>query len=264
MADRLKGKVAIVTGAGSSPGEGIGNGRATAVIFAREGASVMLVDINREAAETTRRMIAKEGGEAFVFQADVARQADCRAMTHRCLETYGRIDILHNNVGVEEGSTGGIVDFDETVWTRVMDVNLKSVFLTCGAVIPSMLKQGKGVILNISSLAAVRSGSPQLIYNVSKAGVNILTVCLASEYADKGIRVNAIMPGLIDTPMTLPFKRLYGNDIELMKRERSLKVPMKHMGEGWDVGYAALFLVSDEAKFITGQILAVDGGSAVS
>jgi NAD(P)-dependent dehydrogenase (short-subunit alcohol dehydrogenase family) len=264
MGDCLKGKVAIVTGAGSSPGEGIGNGKATAVIYAREGASVMLVDLNPEAGEETKCMIDEEGGKSFVFQANVSQSKDCQAMLERCLKTYGQIDILHNNVGVEEEGAGGVIEFDEAVWNRVMNINLKSMFLTCGAVIPQMLKQGKGAILNISSVAAIRSGNRQFIYSVSKAGVNILTVCLAVEYAVKGIRVNAIMPGLMDTPMIIPFKRFYGDGIEGMKRERSERVPMKRMGEGWDIGYAPLFLVSDEAKFITGQVLAVDGCSAVA
>jgi NAD(P)-dependent dehydrogenase (short-subunit alcohol dehydrogenase family) len=263
MGDRLKGKVAIVTGAGSSPGEGIGNGKATAVIFAREGASVMLVDLRLEAAEETKRMIDAEGGRSIVFQADVSQSKDCQAMVEQCLKTYGQIDILHNNVGVEEGGAGGVLEFDDSVWNRVMNINLKSMFLTCGAVIPQMLKQGKGAILNISSLGAIRSANRQFIYAASKAGVNILTIDLAIEYADKGIRVNAIIPGLIDTPMIIPFKRFFSNDIEIMKRERSKKVPMKRMGEGWDIGYAALFLVSDEAKFITGQVLSVDGGFSV-
>jgi len=260
MGNRLQGKVAIVTGAGSSPGEGIGNGKATAVVFAREGASVMLVDIQPEAAEETRRRIDHEGGKSFVFKANVAEAKDCLAMAEQCLKTYGRIDILHNNVGVGQRVFGSPLDVEEADWDRVIDINLKSMFLTCRAVLPQMLKQGKGAILNISSVAAVRSGYRQFIYSVSKAGVNALTRSLAVEYADKGIRVNAIMPGLMDTPMVIPMKSLYGGDLARMKKERSERAPMKHMGEGWDIGYAALFLVSDEAKYITGQVLAVDGG----
>ena len=260
MGDRLKGKVAIVTGAGSSPGEGIGNGKATAVVYAREGAKVMLVDIRAEAAEETRQMIAREGGTSFVFQANVAEEKDCRDMVGECVKTYGRVDILHNNVGVGQRPYGGILVVDEAAWDRVIDTDLKSMFFTCRAAIPQMLKQERGVILNISSVAAVQNGPTYFVYSVAKAGVNTLTRCLAIEYADKNIRVNCIMPGLMDTPMIDGQKGLYGGDVERMKKERAARAPMKRMGEGWDIAHAALFLVSDEAKYITGQVLAVDGG----
>jgi len=260
VGDRLKGKVAIVTGAGSSPGEGIGNGKATAVVYAREGALVMLVDLNPEAAEETKGMIDGEGGRSFVFRADVTKLQDCQAMAGECLKTCGRIDILHNNVGVTQRTPGGPIDVEEAEWDRIMDTNLKSMFLTCRAVLPQMLKQGKGTILNISSIGAVRSGYRTFIYTVSKAGVNALTRSMAAEYADKGIRVNAIMPGLIDTPLIIPLKAFHDNDLERMRKERSERAPMKRMGKSWDIAYAALFLVSDEADYITGQVLAVDGG----
>lgn len=260
MGTRLKGKVAIVTGAGSSPGEGIGNGKAAAVVYAREGAAVMLVDLRAEAAEETKQMIDKEGGKSFVFSADVTNFKSCQAMVEQCLKTYGQVDILHNNVGIGQSKYGGPPDVEEADWDRVIDTNTKSMFLTCRAVLPQMLRQGRGAILNISSIAAIRVPYPYFIYIVSKAGVNALTRSLAVEYADKGIRVNAIMPGLIDTPLITPLKVLYGGDMERMKRERAAIVPMKRMGEGWDIAYAALFLVSDEAKYITGQVLAVDGG----
>ncbi len=260
MGDRLKGKVAIVTGAGSTPGEGIGNGKATAVTYAREGASVMLVDLRPEAAEETKRMIEKEGGKSFVFQANVAQFQDCQAMVAQCCKTYGRVDILHNNVGVGQKTYGGPLIVDEADWDRVININLKSMFLTCKAGLPQMLKQQKGAILNISSIAAVRYSPTHFIYSISKAGVNALTRSLAVEYADKGIRVNAIMPGLMDTPMIERQKVLFNGDREKMRRARGERVPMKHMGEGWDIAYASLFLVSDEAKYITGQVMAVDGG----
>ena len=260
MRNRLKGKVAIVTGAGSSPGEGIGNGKATAIVYAREGAAVMLVDLNLEAAEETKRMIDQEGGKSFVFQANVAQFQDCQAMMEQCLKTYGQVDILHNNVGIGQRPFGGLLDVDEDEWNRVINTNLRSMFFACRVVIPQMLKQGGGSILNISSVAAVRYTAPNFIYSISKAGVNALTRSLAVEYADKGIRVNAIMPGLIYTPMAIRMKVLFGEDVERLKREQSERIPMKRMGEAWDVSYASLFLVSDEAKYITGQVLAVDGG----
>jgi len=261
MGDRLKGKVAIVTGAGSTPGEGIGNGKATAVVYAREGASVMLVDLRLEAAEETKRMIDKEGGKSSVFQGNVAEAQSCQAMVEKCLQAYGRVDILHNNVGVGQKVYGGPLNVDEADWERVINTNLKSMFLTCRAVLPQMLKQGKGAILNISSVAAIRfRPGAHFVYSVSKAGVNALTRSVAVEHADKGIRVNAIMPGLMDTPMIERQKVLFGGDREKMRQARAERVPMKRMGDAWDIAYASLFLVSDEAKYITGQVLAVDGG----
>jgi NAD(P)-dependent dehydrogenase (short-subunit alcohol dehydrogenase family) len=260
MGDRLRGTVAIVTGAGSVPGEGIGNGKATAVVYAREGASVMLVDINPEAARETKRMIEKEGGRSIVFEGNVADPKSCQSMAEECLKAYGRIDILHNNVALGQKTLGGPLDVSVEEWDRMLEVNLKGIFLTCRAVLPQMLKQGKGAILNISSVAAERSGYRQFIYSVTKAGVNALTRSLAVEYADKGIRVNCIMPGLIDTPRILRFNTLYGGDTKELKKARAASVPMKKMGDAWDIAYASLFLVSDEARYITGQVLAVDGG----
>jgi NAD(P)-dependent dehydrogenase (short-subunit alcohol dehydrogenase family) len=266
MDDCLKGKVAIVTGAGSTTGARdrppIGNGRATAIVYAREGAAVMAVDISAEAAEETKRMVEKEDGICSVFQGDISRSQDCLAMAEQCLKTYGQIDILHNNVGIGLPKQGGALEVDEKNWDLVMNVNLKGMFLSCRAVLPHMVKQGGGSILNISSLAAVKQTGPELfVYSISKAGVNSLTRCLASEFADKGIRVNCIMAGLIDSPLIYKeIIELYGGDLEKMRKDRNQRVPMKRMGEPWDIAYASLFLVSDQAKYITGQILAVDGG----
>ncbi len=266
MSDRLRGKVAIVTGAGSVPGPPdrppIGNGKATAMILAREGAAVLAVDIRLDAAEETRRVIEAEGGTCSVFQADISRSQDCQAIAEKCLKLYGRIDILHNNVGIGPRRACGILEADERDWDHVMNVNLKGLFHTCRAVLPQMVKQGNGSILNISSTAAVCHGYPKLfIYSVSKAAVNSFTRCVATEFAGHGIRVNCIMPGNIDSPAIykeiLP---LYNGDIERMRKDRNERVPMKHMGEPWDVAHASLFLVSDEAKYITGQVLAIDGG----
>jgi NAD(P)-dependent dehydrogenase (short-subunit alcohol dehydrogenase family) len=249
-----------VVGAGSTPGETMGNGRATSILFAREGASVMLVDRRLDSAEETKKTIDAEGGESFAFEADIIRAADCKRMADTCVETYGTIDILHNNVGIGEG--GGPVELSEEDWDKVVDTNLKSMFLTCKYVLPYMEKQGSGAIINISSMAAVRFAPyPMLPYSASKAGVNALTRSVAMQYAHQGIRSNAIMPGLINTPMAIEgISVRLGIDKEDLIRMRDAAVPMNHMGEAWDVAYAALFLASEEAKYITGVILPVDGG----
>lgn len=266
MSNRLKGKVAIVMGAGSLEGPPdrppIGNGKAAAVLFAREGAAVLAVDTRLEAAEETKQMIEAEGGTCSAFQADISRSQDCLAVTEECRKIYGRIDILHNNVGIGPRKACGILEADEEDWDLVMNVNLKGLFHASRAVLPQMVKQGSGCILNISSTAAVSYGYPKLfIYSISKAAVNTLTRLMAGEFAEKGIRVNCIMPGNIDSPpIYKEILPLYNGDVESMRKERNERVPIKHMGEPWDVAYASLFLVSDEAKFITGQVLAVDGG----
>ena len=260
MSGRLEGKVAIVVGAGSTPGETMGNGRATSILFAREGASVMLVDRCLDSAEETKRAIDAEGGKSFAFEADIVRAADCKSMADACVEKYGKIDILHNNVGIGEG--GGPVELSEEDWDKVVDTNLKSMFLTCKYVLPYMEKQGSGAIINISSMAAVRFAPyPMLPYSASKAGVNALTRSVAMQYAHQGIRSNAIMPGLINTPMAIEgiSDRLGIEKADLI-RVRDAAVPMNHMGDAWDVAYAALFLASEEAKYVTGVILPVDGG----
>jgi NAD(P)-dependent dehydrogenase (short-subunit alcohol dehydrogenase family) len=266
LGDRLKGRVAIVSGAGAVPGpadrEPIGNGKAAAIVYAREGAAVMAADLKAEAAEDTKRMIENEGGTCSIFEADVSRAQDCQAMAEQCLKAYGRIDILHNNVGIGARKPGGILEVEEEDWDLVMNVNVKSMFHTCRAVLPQMLKQGSGSILNISSVGSVLHAYPKLfIYTISKAAVNTFTRCLAYEFADKGIRVNCIMPGMIDSPIIYKeIMRLYDGDMERMRRDRNERVPMKRMGEPWDIAYASLFMVSDEAKYITGQVLSVDGG----
>ncbi|MCZ6728139.1 MAG: glucose 1-dehydrogenase [SAR324 cluster bacterium] len=260
MADRLQDKVAIVAGAGQSPGETIGNGRATAILFAREGAKVMLLDNRLESAQETLAMIEKEGGQAIVLQADVTSEEDCRRMAETCLETWGRIDILHNNVGIGERGKG-FVDIPLADWQRFMNVNLTGMYLTCQQVMPHMIKQGSGVIINISSIASLMA-TGALAYKASKAGVNALTHGLAMEAAPYGVRVNAILPGLMETPMAIEGRvRAYGMSREEVVRPRNERVPLKGgMGSGWDVAHAALFLASDEAKFITGVLLPVDGG----
>jgi len=262
MGDRLKQKVAVVVGAGAIA-QGIGNGKASAIVFAREGARVMAVDYRLEAAEDTKRLIEKEGGECIAFQADVSRSADCKRIIEHCIQTFGRVDILLNNVGISV--KGGPVETSEEDWDSVIDVNVKSMFLTCKYALPYMEKQGSGSIINISSVdAVVVQPIPLLAYSVSKAGVNALTREVAIQYADKGIRANAIMPGLMKTPRipVYAYKGVYG-DIDELWRKRDARSPTGKQGEPWDIANAALFLASDESKYVNGQCLAVDGGLTV-
>jgi NAD(P)-dependent dehydrogenase (short-subunit alcohol dehydrogenase family) len=259
---RLEGKTAIVVGAGQTPGETIGNGRATAVLFAREGARVLLVDRKLDRARETQAMIEDEGGVSSSFEADVSRESDCEALVAECVKAYGGLDILHNNVGIAAGDAGP-THLREENWQRILDVNLTSVFLTCKHALPVMREQGSGVIINISSIAAVCSVG-MLAYKTSKAGVNALTHSLALGNARYGIRVNAIMPGLMNTPMAIEqISEMRGIDREALIRERDAQVPLgAKMGTAWDIAHAALFLASDEAKFITGVVLPVDGGQS--
>jgi len=259
---RLENKIAIVVGAGQTPGDTIGNGRATALLFAREGANVVLVDSNLESAEETESMIRNEGGDAFSVRADVTSERDCIGFVNTTIDRFGRIDVLHNNVGIGTGD-GPIEILTEDSWNRIIDVNLKGMFLSCKAVLPQMRKQKFGAIINISSIAAVCSANITA-YKISKAGVNALTHQIAMDNAKFGIRANAIMPGLMNTPMAIEgISRARGIPKEELIRERDSRVPLNgKMGTAWDVAYAALFLASDEARFITGVILPVDGGQS--
>jgi NAD(P)-dependent dehydrogenase (short-subunit alcohol dehydrogenase family) len=260
MGKRLQDKVAIITGAGQTPGDTIGNGRAMAVLFAREGGRLMLVDCNDESAQETRSIIEKEGGKATAFKADITKAEDCRKMADACVDRYGKIDVLVNNVGTGAGDAGP-VKLSEEAWDTIFDVNLKSMYLTCKYVLPYMEKQESGSIINISSAAAVCAAN-MLAYKTSKAGVNALTHMIAMKYAKKGIRVNAIMPGLLNTPMAIEgISKATGMDKEELIKRRNKAVPLKGgMGDAWDTAYGALFLATDEAKFITSVILPIDGG----
>ncbi len=260
MAGRLEGKTAIVVGAGSI-GPGWGNGKATAVTFAREGARVLCVDIDEAAAQETVALIEGEGGVALAERADVTDKAQVDAMVARALELWGKIDVLHNNVGIVEA--GGPVETDEASWDRVIAVNLKSMYLTCKAVLPVMEAAGRGAIVNIGSVAGIRwLGVPYVSYAASKAAILGFTRSIAIQYARKGIRANVILPGLMDTPMYVgPLKQAYaGGDIDKMRDLRREQCPMGRMGDAWDVANAALFLASDEANYITAAELVVDGG----
>jgi len=260
---RLKDKVAIVAGAGQTPGETIGNGRATAILFAREGARVMLVDRHVDSARETEAMIASEGGIASVFEADVTREEDCRAMTAACLKRFERIDVLHNNVGIGQGDAGA-THLDLDAWRRIIDVNLTGAFLACKHVLPQMREHGSGCIINISSLASI-AATGMLAYKVSKAGINALTQQIAMGNARYGIRCNAILPGLMNTPMAIEgFSEARGIPKDQLISARDAMVPLRgKQGTAWDVAYAALFLASDEAQFITGVLLPVDGGQSI-
>ncbi|MDP3631859.1 SDR family NAD(P)-dependent oxidoreductase [Phenylobacterium sp.] len=260
MGDRLKGKTAIIVGAGQTPGETIGNGRAMSILFAREGAQVLCVDRVAERAEETAAMIVAEGGQATAFTANVTKADDVAAMIGAGKERLGRIDILVNNVGIG-GGDGPAHRVEEAVFDRILSVNLKGMWLTIKAAIPTMREQGGGAIVNISSLAGIAGGN-QVAYEVSKAAVNRLTTSVAQSNAAKGVRCNAIMPGLMDTPMAVAgIAQASGQEQEAVRAARNARVPLGgKMGNAWDTAYAALFLASDEAGFITGAILPVDGG----
>ena len=256
---RLKDKVAIVVGAGQSPGEGVGNGRATALTFAREGAKVLCVDNRLESAQETVDIIAKSQGTALAFKADVTKEADIRKMVAEAMGKWGRIDVLHNNVGY--ATMGGPIELDEAAWQRTFDLNVKSCFITCKHVLPHMLERKSGAIVNVSSIAAIRyTGYPYTAYYAAKAAVNNFTMGLALQYARDGIRVNAIMPGLMNTPLI--FQQISGQypDAEAMVAARDAACPTGKMGTAWDIAKAALFLASDDAAYITGVSLPVDGG----
>ena len=260
---RLKDKVALITGIGSI-GPGWGNGKAMAVLFAREGARVYGCDINLSAARETQSIIQGEGHECAIQEVDVSRSDQVKDMVDKCVDRYGAVDILVNNVGIS--TSGGPVETSEEEWDRVNAVNSKSQFLTCKYVIPHMEKKGKGSIVNISSVAAIRCGArAHVAYNASKAANLGLTQGIAIQYAKKQIRCNSVILGLLDTPIIVgPYKQDFGDDLAKIKAVRNSMVPMGKMGDAWDTAYAALFLASDEAGFITGTSLIVDGGMSHS
>jgi NAD(P)-dependent dehydrogenase (short-subunit alcohol dehydrogenase family) len=263
MTGRLEGKIAVVVGAGQTPGETVGNGRAMAILFAREGASVLCVDRVVERAEETAALIAEEGHVASFLAADIVKGADCAKIVETAKDRYGRLDILINNVGIGGGDAPAH-RLEEAAFDRIIAVNLKGMWLTIKAALPQMREQGGGSIVNISSLAA-RAGGIQLAYEVSKAGVNRLTTSVAQSNARYGVRCNAVMMGYMDTPMAVSgIAAATGKPTSEVRAERDARVPLGgKMGAGWDTAYAALFLASDEAKFISGAILPVDGGMGI-
>lgn len=263
MTGRLENKSAVVVGAGQTPGETIGNGRAMALLFAREGAQVLCVDRLLERAEETAALIREEGGTAFAIGADIVKGAENVRIVEEAKTRFGRLDILVNNVGIG-GGDGPAHRLEEAAFDRILSVNLKGMWLTIKAALPVMRDGGGGSIVNISSLAA-RGGGIQLAYEVSKAGVNRLTTSVAQSNARYGVRCNAIMMGYMDTPMAVSgIAGASGRSTADVRAERDARVPLGgKMGTGWDTAYAALFLASDESKFISGAILPVDGAMGV-
>ena len=250
---RLEGKVAVITGAGSS-GPGLGTGKAASILFAREGAKVLLVDRNPQAAEETLAAIREEGGEASIIGADVTLAVDCQAIADAAVERYGALHILFNNVGIT--GPGSPTDVDESVWDNVLDVNLKSMMLTTKYAVPKMMDAGGGSIINMSSIAGVRAGSgaASVPYSASKAGVIGMSETMAVHLGRDNVRVNVIAPGHIYTPMV-------GGTMEPVTRERRRKAgPLGVEGNAWDIAYAALFLASDESRWVSGVVLPVDAG----
>ena len=254
MPDRLAGKSAIVTGAGSRA-EGVGNGRATAILFAREGADVLLVDRDESAVQATLDMIRAEGNDAAIAVADVTSTEDCSRIVADAVSRYGKLDILHNNVGI--GGRGTVEQISEVEWDHVLRVNVTSMMLTCKHAIPALRENGGGAITNVSSIAALRPRG-LTAYSVSKAAVATLTQALAVDHGRDRIRANCIMPGPVYTPMVYSA----GMSDELRARRKNASL-LRQEGEPWDIGWAAVFLASDEAKYITGVILPVDGGVTV-
>jgi NAD(P)-dependent dehydrogenase (short-subunit alcohol dehydrogenase family) len=260
MTDRLRGKVAIVTGAGSV-GPGWGNGRAAAVLFAREGATVFAVDRDADALAETVAMVRSGGGNVRPFAADVTDPVAVRGMVDACREEFSRVDVLVNNVG---GSRpGGPAELGEAEWHAQLDVNLTSAYLTCRYVLPVMAEQRAGAVVNTASTSGLRwTGAAQVGYAAAKAGVIQLSRVVAVQYAAQGIRVNTVVPGQLHTPMVearLADQRA-GGDVRALLEQRQARIPLGFMGDGRDTAYAALFLASDEARFVTGTEIVVDGG----
>lgn len=260
---RLAGKVAVVSGAGSI-GPGWGNGKAAATLFAREGARVAALDISLTAAQETAAIIESEGGQCLPIACDVSKSNEVKDAITRTIAAYERIDVLHNNVGLARAMP--TADISDEEWDFVFAVNLKGIFLMCREVLPVMERQGKGAIVNVSSVAGIRYARiPYATYSTTKGAILPFTRTIALEYATRGIRANCVLPGLLDTPMAFAsLSGSYEDDRRRMVEERSRQVPIGRMGDAWDVAYAALFLASDEAKFITGAELVIDGGMSCS
>jgi NAD(P)-dependent dehydrogenase (short-subunit alcohol dehydrogenase family) len=264
---RLAEKIAIVIGAGQGPGEGLGNGRATAILFARNGAKVLAVDSNLESAKETAAIIAEDGGECVAFEADVTREATLKAAVDEAVRRWGRIDILHNNVGVSlAGGDASPLEITEEAFDRISAIiNLRGTVMACKHTLPVMRRQRSGAIVNIASIAAWSANYPTVAYKATKAAMIAYTEQIACQNAQYGIRANVILPGLMDTPMAVDTRaRVWGKTRAEVAAARDARVPLRgKMGTAWDVANAAVFLASDEASFVTGVALPVDGGSSL-
>ncbi|MEY2567459.1 MAG: hypothetical protein QOE35_1988 [Actinomycetota bacterium] len=262
VSNRLRDRVAVIVGAGQTAGETIGNGRATSVTFAREGAQLVLVDRDAATLEETAELVRNEGADVTTVVADVAADDGPDRIVRAAVDAFGRIDILHNNVGIGAGD-GPPHHLDDDAYDRIMDVNLRAMWRTCRAAVPVLRQSGHGAIVNVSSLASIAAAGNLTAYKISKAGVNALTQNLAVTNAKHGVRANAILPGFIDTPMAVDAPaRALDTDRAAVADLRAAIVPLGRQGTAWDVANAALFLASDEAAFITGVLLLVDGGQA--
>jgi NAD(P)-dependent dehydrogenase (short-subunit alcohol dehydrogenase family) len=251
----LEGKVALVTGGGAAD-DGIGNGRAAAILLAKAGARVVVVDRDLKLATRTAEMIGSVGGEAIALQADITRGADCAAMVKAAVDRYGRLDLLDNNVGI--GSRGSVVDLAEDEWRRVMQVNVETMFLAAKHAIPAMRRAGGGAIVNVSSISALRPRG-LTAYSASKGAVIALTRAMAVDHGPEGIRVNCVAPGPVYTPM------VYAHGMTPAARDKRKKASvLQQEGTGWDIGHAVRFLMSDYARYITGHTLVVDGGTTLT
>jgi NAD(P)-dependent dehydrogenase (short-subunit alcohol dehydrogenase family) len=262
-AGRVAGKVAIVTGGGQVDGPGVGTGKAAAILLARHGADVVLVDREPARAEVTRKEIEQAGGSAVVVAGDVTDRADCARAVHTALDRFGRLDVLINNVGVSQ--PGSILDTDEQQWDRMQEINLKSVYLMSRQAIPAMAAGGGGSIVNISSIGALRAIG-FAAYSAAKGGMISLSQEMAAAHGPQGIRVNVVVPGSVQTPRTKGASEKLGRDLQRIRDTAAAVLPLGRTthGTGWDIGWAALFFASDESQWITGQVLAADGGAGVT
>lgn len=259
MSARLHGKTAVVVGGGQTPGTTLGNGRAAALTYAREGAHVLVVDRDEKSAEETAALVRDNGGKAVAHRADITAEQDCTSIVETALRVFGHIDVLHNNVGIVPA--GRTEDLSPRNWRRGFEVNLTGMWMTCKYVLPHMRARGHGAVINISSMAGLLAGAGAIAYTTSKSAVHAMTRSLALEYAPHGVRINAIAPGMMDTPMGVDsVARSTGARCDDVATQRASLVPMGHQGTAQDVADAALFLASDESAFITGVVLPVDGG----
>lgn len=259
MAGNLTDRTAVVVGGGQTPGATTGNGRAAALTFARQGAHVLVADRDADSAEETAALVRGNGGTAVSHRADITVEADCASIADTAVDTFGHIDILHNNVGIVPAGNTEHLPADN--WRQGFDVNLTGMWLTCKYVLPHMRRRGSGAVVNISSMAGLLAGGDAIAYTTSKAAVHAMTRSLALEYAPHGVRVNSIAPGMMDTPMGVDaVAHTSGTERDEVAARRAALVPMGHQGTSQNVADAALFLASDDSAFITGVVLPVDGG----